>query len=86
MACPVADPGIPRGGGANYPGAPTYNFAKFSRKLHEIERIWMSRGCTSLAPLPKSDNAVHHNGWLAHFNSSPDFSDADRSEFLSPPS
>ena len=21
-------------------GAPTYNFAKFSQKLHEIERIW----------------------------------------------
>ena len=25
-------------------GAPTYDFAKFSRKLHEIERIWAPRG------------------------------------------
>ena len=41
----VADPGFPRGGGANSPeGAPTYNFAKISQKLHEIERIWTPRG------------------------------------------
>ena len=26
-------------------GAPTYDFAKFSRKLHEIERIWVPGGC-----------------------------------------
>ena len=25
-------------------GAPTYDFAKFSQKLHEIERIWTLRG------------------------------------------
>ena len=37
---PVADLGFPQGGGANSPGgAPTYDFAKFSQKLHEIERI-----------------------------------------------
>ena len=38
---PVADPGFPRGGGANSRGggAPTYDFAKISPKLHEIERI-----------------------------------------------
>ena len=43
---PVADPGFPRGGGANSPGggAPTYDFAKFSPKLHEIERIWTPGG------------------------------------------
>ena len=42
---PVADPGFPRGGGANSPGgAPTYDFAKFSQKLHEIERIWTPGG------------------------------------------
>ena len=36
----VADPGFPRGGGANSPGeAPTYDFANFPQKLHEIERI-----------------------------------------------
>ena len=42
----VADPGFPRGRGANSPGggAPTYDFAKFSQKLHEIERIWTPRG------------------------------------------
>ena len=41
----VADPGFPRGGGTNSPGgAPTYDFAKFSRKLHEIERIWIPGG------------------------------------------
>ena len=41
---PVADPGFPQGGGTNSAGggllAPTYDFAKFSQKLHEIERIW----------------------------------------------
>ena len=41
----VADPGFPQGGGANsWGGAPTYNFAKISRKLHEIERSWMPGG------------------------------------------
>ena len=40
----MADPGFPRGGGANSPGgAPTYDFAKISQKLHEIERIWTPR-------------------------------------------
>ena len=35
---------VPRtlGGG----GVPTYDFTKFSQKLHEIERIWTPRGCT----------------------------------------
>ena len=41
----VADPGFPQGGGANSPGGvPTYDFAKFFQKLHEIERIWAPRG------------------------------------------
>ena len=41
----MADPGFPQGGGANSPGGvPTYDFAKFSQKLHEIERIWTPRG------------------------------------------
>ena len=45
----VADPGFPGGGGANPPGeALTYDFAKFSQKLHEIERIWIPGA--SLAP------------------------------------
>ena len=42
---PVADPGFPRGGGANPKGgAPTYYLANFSRKLHENEEIWGQRG------------------------------------------
>ena len=41
----VADPGFPRGEGVNPPGwTPTYDFAKFSQKLHEIERIWTLGG------------------------------------------
>ena len=40
-----ADPGFPVGGGANLPGeAPTYDFAKFCEKLHEIEKILGRRG------------------------------------------
>ena len=46
----VADPGFPG-------GAPTYDFAKFSRKLHEIERIWMPRGMPLAPHPPKSANA-----------------------------
>ena len=34
----VVDPGFPRG------GAPIFDFAKFSQKLHEIERIWTPGG------------------------------------------
>ena len=44
---PAADPGFPQGGGgAPTPqgGGPTYDFVKFSRKLHEIERIWVPMG------------------------------------------
>ena len=36
----VVDPGFPQRGGPNSMGAPTYDFAKFSQKLHEIEIIW----------------------------------------------
>ena len=57
----VADPGFPRGGGANSPGrAPTYDFAKISQKLHEIERIctpWGGRA--SLAPPLRSATDLH---------------------------
>ena len=46
---PLAEPGFPRGGDTNCPeggggGMPTYDFAKFSLKLHEIERIWTPGG------------------------------------------
>ena len=41
----MADPGFPRGGGANpKEGAPTYYLANFSKKLHENEEIWGQRG------------------------------------------
>ena len=37
----VADPGFPRGGGANSPGGRQHtNLIEFSQKLHEIQRIW----------------------------------------------
>ena len=37
MSRTVADPGFPRGGGANSPGGtPTYDFVKFYQKKHEI--------------------------------------------------
>ena len=49
---PVADPGFPRGGGANPKGGvPTYYLANFSRKLHENEEtLGQGGGCASLAP------------------------------------
>ena len=31
---------FPEVGAPTLQGAPTYDFAKFSEKLHEIERIW----------------------------------------------
>ena len=41
----VADPGFSQGGGANpQGGAPGYDFIKFSRKLHEIEKNLVTRG------------------------------------------
>ena len=41
-----ADPGFPVGGNANplEGGAPTYDFAKISEKLQEIEKILGHRG------------------------------------------
>ena len=47
----LADPGFPPGGATTLWGASTYDFAKFSQKLHEIERIW-----TPLDP-PLTSNA-----------------------------
>ena len=67
---PVADPGFPRGGAANSPGGgPTYDFAKFSQKLNEIERIWTPgmgarpspplRSATALCQIDKSFYVYH---------------------------
>ena len=42
-----ADPGFPVGGGADPTwGVATYDFVKFSQKLHEIEKIWAVGGGT----------------------------------------
>ena len=60
----VADPGFPQGGGANSPGgAPTYDFAKFPQKLHEIERIWAPPGGVPRVPLdpPLTNLIVYKN-------------------------
>ena len=49
----VADPGFPRGGGANHKwggGAPTYYLANFSQKLHENEEILGRGGARDARP------------------------------------
>ena len=51
----VADPGFPRG------GVPTYNFAKISRKLHEIERIWTPGGRIPRAPPPPPPKSTNEH-------------------------
>ena len=56
----VADPGFPRGGGANptrWGGAQTYYLAKFSQKLHENEEILSQRGAHIPRP-PRSATAA----------------------------
>ena len=60
----MADPGFPRGGGASSPGvwAPTYDFAIFSQKLHEIERILALRGMC--VPRPPLRSATDYYFWL----------------------
>ena len=60
---PGADPGYPVGGGANPPGgAPTYDFAKFREKLHEIENILGRGGARAgRAPLNPPLEALAHN-------------------------
>ena len=45
----VADLGFPPGGAPTAGGGvPTYDFAKISQKLHEIERIWTPGGGTHI--------------------------------------
>ena len=39
----VADPGFPRRGEPSLGRTARYDFAKFSPKLHEVERIWTPR-------------------------------------------
>ena len=69
---PVADPGFPRGGGTNPPkGAPSYDFAKFSQKVHKIERIWTPRGARiPHAPLdPPLQTVILTRECLVHYYS-----------------
>ena len=42
---------FPEEGAPTPQGAPTYNFAKFSPKLHIIERIWIRGVCVPHTPL-----------------------------------
>ena len=48
----VTDPGFPLGGGTNSRGGATYDFAKLSRKLHQIERIWVPKEARVPVPPP----------------------------------
>ena len=41
---------FPEVGGPTLRGAPTYDFAKFSQKLHEIQRIWTAEWGVPRAP------------------------------------
>ena len=51
----VADQGFPVGEGADpLDEAPTYDFVKFSEKLHEIEKILGHRGARAGCVPPKS--------------------------------
>ena len=47
---PVADPGFPRGGGANSPGGSQHTI--LTNFLHEIERIWTPGGVRDAPPSP----------------------------------
>ena len=62
----MADPGIPRGGGANTPGEATkYEFAIFSQKLHEIERIWAPREGAGIPHAPLDPPLFHSFSYLS---------------------
>ena len=65
---------FPKEGASTPRGVPTYNFAKFSRKLREIERIW-TPGCAGVGggggggaslPPPLLDLPMHY--WLGQFS------------------
>ena len=53
----------PRRGPQLRRGTPTYDFAKFSQKLHEIERIWAPEGGRSSRP-PLDPPLFIHNAIL----------------------
>ena len=49
----------PRRGRQLSRGVPTYDFPKFSQKLHEIERIWTRGGHTSKFLLCRSATGIY---------------------------
>ena len=64
MTSSMADPGFPRGGGANPRGggAPTYDFAKFSQKLHELKESGPGGGGGLARPLHTFTDLVNRVG------------------------
>ena len=57
---PEADPGFLVGGSADPPGAPTCDFAKFSKRLHDIEKILdRRRGLDGSLPDPLMPSLIH---------------------------
>ena len=57
-----ADPGFPKGGGANpRGGTPTYYLTNFSRKLHENKEILAQKGSLLDPPL---GNAKQKEGFI----------------------
>ena len=67
FALPGADPGFPIGGGANpLEGAPTSDFAKISKKTHEIENIWaVKRAHTQGIPLRSTTGYAFTPEWVS---------------------
>ena len=63
MSFPVADPGFPRGGGANSQGGANLQFCQFCQKLHENEEILAARGGPSPAPPLRSATA---SSWVSN--------------------
>ena len=50
-------------------GAPTYDFAKFSQKLHEIERIWTPGGRPKFYYVdPPLVFNLYGESWILHCN------------------
>ena len=63
----------PRRGRQLSRGAPTYDFAKFSQKLHEIERIWAPRGARGTRTPPFRSTTENRS---VHFHVDPFISDS----------
>ena len=51
---------FPEVGAPTIQGVPTYNFAKYSQELHEIERIWIAKG-RGVHPWRPLDPPLHYD-------------------------